>query len=143
MNDLPPGITECPLPAPFQAVNRNTSLRTRTCQFCPRPDCCLIYYLEHPLEPSMFVQSLEWVPCTAACVERSDFFLDERAHPVQEVFRREQEHREACARPWLSADACRPGACGNYRRLTFRTQGKGWVKVQLIPFKEKKKIIPL
>lgn len=89
MNDLPPGITECPLPAPFQAVNRNTfPLRTRACQFCPRPDCGLIYYLEHPLEPSMLVQSLEWVPCTAARVERSDFFLDERAHPVQEVFRR-------------------------------------------------------
>lgn len=57
MNDLPPGITECPLPAPLQAVSRNSfSLRTWTCQFCPRPDCCLLYYLEHPLEPSMLVQ---------------------------------------------------------------------------------------
>ena len=82
---------------------------------------------------------LGWVPCTAACIERSDFFLGERACPIQEVSRRGWEHREACVRPLLSAGACRPGVCGNYRRLTFRTQGKGWVKVQLIPFKEKKK----
>lgn len=87
----------------------------------------------------MLVQSLGWVPCTAACVERSDFFLGERGRPVQEMSRRGWEHKEACARPLLSAGACRPGVCGNYRRLTFRTQGKGWVKVQLIPFKEKKK----
>lgn len=37
-----------------------------------------------------------------------------------------------------SFGACRPGVCGNYRRLTFRAGPKGWVKVQFIPFKEKK-----
>lgn len=29
------------------------------------------------------------------------------------------------------------GVCGDYRVLAFQTQDKGWVKVRLIPFKEK------
>lgn len=53
---------------------------------------------------------------------------------------RRGEDGEACPGPALLADVRQTGICGNYRVLAFQTQGKGWVKVQLIPFKEKKNL---
>lgn len=48
-----------------------------------------------------------------------------------------QRGPEAHAQPVLLAGAHRTGVGGSDRALAFQTQGKGRVKVQLIPFKEK------
>lgn len=73
----------------------------------------------------------------APCLERNDLFPDERSSPCSGGRNEEMGGQRGCTKPALLADARRTGVRGNSRVLAFQTQGEGWVKVQLIPFKEK------